>query len=206
MFYLINQHMVPIARDAVPHFKERNYMGILLSTLHMAVPASYMWLTVFYSTFHSWLNFLAELTQFGDRRFYSDWWNAGNLGEYWRKWNQPIHNYLLRHIYFPLRRSGCSSANCLLLTFTISAVFHEYIVVGIFSVLNFVAFFLMMVNIPCMMLQRQLKNVISPNTNNLLFWLFYVIIGQPFGIILCYYQMIEKSGNQAQVNLEVPFP
>ena len=104
MFYLINQHMVPIAKDSLPYFRNHDYLQICLQTLHMGVPASYLWLTVFYSTFHSWLNFLAELTQFGDRRFYSDWWNAGNLGEYWRKWNQPIHNYLLRHIYFPLRR------------------------------------------------------------------------------------------------------
>lgn len=151
-WYLICQHMIPIAQESIPYFRQRNYHRILMATLHMAVPASYFWLTVFYSTFHSWLNFLAELTQFADRRFYSDWWNAGNLGEYWRKWNQPIHNYLLRHIYFPCRRSGLSSYLCLLITFTISAAFHEYIVAGIFSILNFVAFFLMIANIPCMAL------------------------------------------------------
>ena len=187
MWYLINQHMLPIGDGAMVHFKNRNYFQILLSTLHMAVPASYLWLTVFYSTFHSWLNFLAEVTQFADRRFYSDWWNAGDLGEYWRKWNQPIHNYLLRHIYFPCRRNGLSSQVCLLITFTISAAFHEYIIAGIFSILNFGPFALMMINIPCMILQRQFKNVISGNTNNLLFWLAYVIFGQPFGFLLCYY-------------------
>jgi len=87
LWYLIQQHTIPIAQEAVQHFKERNYLRIMMSTLHMAVPASYLWLIIFYSTFHTWLNFLAELTQFADRRFYSDWWNAGNLGEYWRKWN-----------------------------------------------------------------------------------------------------------------------
>ena len=81
----------------------------------------------------------------------------------------------------------------MLTTFTISALFHEYIVAGIFGILNFVAFFLMMINIPAMILQRQLSNVISPNTNNLLFWFCYVIAGQPFGFVLCYYQMMEKS-------------
>lgn len=192
MWYLVYQHMVPIAHSAIVHFQTKNYWQILLATLQMSVPAAYCWLTVFYSTFHSYLNFWAEVTQFADRRFYSDWWNASNLGEYWRKWNQPIHNYLLRHIYFPLRRAGMGSAACLFTTFTVSAIFHEYIVVGIFSVINLVAFILMMINIPCMMLQRQLKNVISGNTNNLLFWLFYIILGQPFGIILCYYQMIDK--------------
>lgn len=52
----------------------------------------------------------------------------------------------------------------------------------------------MMVNIPCMMLQRQMKNVISPNMNNMLFWFAYLMMGQPFGIILVYYQMMEKTG------------
>ena len=153
----------------------------------MAVPGAYVWLAMFYSVFHLFLNIMAELTQFGDRRFYSDWWNAGNLGEYWRKWNQPIHNWLQRHIYFPLRRAGFSSSSGLLITFTVSAIFHEYIVIGVFSVVNFVAFTLMMVNVPLMIFQRQVKDIISGNTNNFLFWLFYIILGQPFGIILVYY-------------------
>ena len=143
----------------------------------MSVPGAYAWLAMFYATFHIYLNFWGELTQFADRRFYSDWWNAGNLGEYWRKWNQPIHNWLIRHIYYPCRRAGMSSSGCALFTFFISALFHEYIVIGVFSVVNFMAFILMMVNVPCMMIQRQLKNVVSGNTNNFLFWLFYIILG-----------------------------
>lgn len=114
----------------------------------MAVPAAYFWLIMFYCLFHSYLNMWAEITRFADRRFYSDWWNANNLSEYWRKWNQPIHNFLIRHVYYPLRRRRVSSEMCMLVTFTFSALAHEYIVVGIFSVVNFIAFILMMVNIP----------------------------------------------------------
>jgi diacylglycerol O-acyltransferase-1 len=143
----------------------------------MAVPAAYVWLTLFYCVFHSYLNLWAEITMFADRRFYSDWWNANNLSEYWRKWNQPIHNFLIRHVYYPCRRRNISSSACLLVTFTLSALFHEYIVVGILSVLNFVAFILMMVNVPAMIIQRQLKDVVSGNANNLLFWLCYIILG-----------------------------
>ena len=98
---------------------------------------------------------------------------------------------------------GFSSQTCLLVTFTISALFHEYIVVGIFSIVNFVAFLGMMINIPAMILQRQLKSVVSGNTNNLLFWFSYVIAGQPFGMLLCYYQLSEKNQDY-QVSLEVP--
>jgi diacylglycerol O-acyltransferase-1 len=152
-------------------------LGVFVETLNLAVPAAYMWLAVFYCLFHSYLNMWAELTRFGDRRFYSDWWNANNLGEYWRKWNQPIHNWLIRHVYYPLRRRKVSAGVCLLMTFTVSAVCHEFVVVGIFSVVNFIAFILMMLNVPCMLLQRYMKNRISGTTNNTLFWLFYVILG-----------------------------
>ena len=62
MWYLIISHMFPIAESAAVHFRNRDYLGIAMSTLHMAVPACYMWLVIFYNTFHTWLNFLAELT------------------------------------------------------------------------------------------------------------------------------------------------
>lgn len=153
----------------------------------MAVPGAYVWLAVFYCLFHSYLNLWAELTCFADRCFYQDWWNANNLGEYWRKWNAPVHNWLFRHVYYPLRRRRYSAQICMLASFTISAIFHEFVVIGIFSVVNFIAFILMMVNVPAMIAQRQFKHVISGATNNTLWWLFYVVLGQPFGIIFCYY-------------------
>ena len=153
----------------------------------MAVPAAYIWLIFFYCFFHSHLNLMAELTYFSDRTFYGDWWNAGDLGEYWRKWNNPIHHFLIRHVYYPLRRRKVSGSTSLFVTFLVSAIFHEYLVVGIFSVVNFIAFIIMMVNVPVMIAQRQFKDKVSGNTNNMLWWLFYVILGQPFGIIFCYY-------------------
>lgn len=121
-------------------------------TLKVAVPAGYIWLTIFYCMFHSYLNLFAELTRFGDRRFYSDWWNANDLGEYWRKWNMPIHNFLIRHVYYSSRRRNISAANCMLLTFFLSAVFHEYIMIGVIQKCNFMAFFLMMANVPVIIL------------------------------------------------------
>lgn len=187
--YLMSQHAMKIAETSLPYFMEWNTRKIIEKTLHMAVPAAYIWLGNFYLIFHTYLNFWAELTMFADRRFYSDWWNSSNLGEYWQKWNMPIHNFLLRHIYLPLRRLGISSSYCLLATFTFSAFFHEYVVVGIFSVVNGIAFTLMMVCVPIIAVQRAFKNRISGNTNNILFWLGYLVIGQPFGILYIHYQI-----------------
>ena len=139
--------------------REGNYFRVFYLTLTISVPAAYGWLIMFYSFFHSYLNLWGELTRFGDRRFYSDWWNAGNLSEYWRKWNFPIHNFLIRHIYYPLRRRQVNKAASLLITFLISAAAHEYIIIGVFRVVNFIAFTLMLVNVPLMIIQNKFKNV-----------------------------------------------
>lgn len=154
----------------------------------MSTPAIYVWLIMFYTLFHSYLNFWAELTYFADRRFYYDWWNAGDLSEYWRKWNFPIHSFLIRHIYYPLRRRKINKPVALFTTFFVSAIAHEYLIVGIFRMINFIAFTLMIVNVPIMIVQHKLRGMVGPNTNNLMFWLFYLILGQPLGIIICYYQ------------------
>jgi diacylglycerol O-acyltransferase-1 len=126
----------------------------------MSAPDAYLYLLIFYGFFHSYMNIWAELTYFGDRRFYDDWWNAGSMGDYWRKWNHPIHNFLMRHVYYPMRRRKYGREAGLLLTFVISAIFHEYIVVGIFRIFNFIAFTLMIVNVPVIIMQQKLKKVI----------------------------------------------
>ncbi len=151
--------MYPIARDSLEHFKNKDYLKILGDTLHMSVPAAYLWLLFFYAFFHSYMNFWGELTYFADRRFYHDWWNAGDLSEYWRKWNFPIHSFLMRHIYYPLRRRNTHKALSLFLTFFISAVAHEYLMIGIIRDVNFIAFTIMIVNVPIMVLQHELKEV-----------------------------------------------
>ena len=142
--------MIPIAEKSMPSFNDKDYLGILVNTLQMSVPAAYFWLLMFYMFFHSYLNLWAELTRFGDRRFYSDWWNAGNLNEYWRKWNFPIHSYLIRHVYYPLRRRRYSAIFSVTVTFLVSAIFHEYIVIGIFHIYNGIAFSLMAICVPIM--------------------------------------------------------
>lgn len=170
-----------------------------MAVLGVAVPCAYIWLAIFFGLFHAWTNFWGEVTRFADRRFYSDWWNAGNLAEYWRKWNYPIHNWLVRHVYFPLIRRGFSDSLSRLLTFTVSAVFHEYIITGIFRAVNMIGFGAMIANIPLIQAQAVLKGQISRNSNNLLFWFFYTIIGQPCGIMAVYYAnnrhlLFEKGG------------
>ena len=151
--------MMPIGEDSIEPIKKGQYFKVFINTLRMSVPAAYLWLMFFYSFFHSYMNFWGELTYFADRRFYDDWWNAGDLSEYWRKWNFPIHSFLIRHIYYPLRRRKVDKAISLFVTFFISAVAHEYIMIGVIREVNFIAFTVMIVNVPIMIIQNKLKGV-----------------------------------------------
>jgi len=53
------------------------------------------------------------------------------LDEYWRKWNLPMHYWLTRHIYFPIKRRKIGRGMAMGIVFAFSAFFHEYIVAGV---------------------------------------------------------------------------
>lgn len=78
--------------------------------LKLSIASTYAWILFFFIFFHNTLNILAEVLRFGDRIFYLDWWNASEVGAYWRLWNAPVHYWLVRHLYFPLLRCGASRA------------------------------------------------------------------------------------------------
>jgi hypothetical protein len=63
------------------------------------LPIMTLYFSMFFLIFDFCTNLYAELTGFGDRQFYQDFWNATNFDEYARKWNRPVHEYLHRHLY-----------------------------------------------------------------------------------------------------------
>ncbi|OWK04178.1 hypothetical protein Celaphus_00016098, partial [Cervus elaphus hippelaphus] len=71
---LIQQWMVPAIQNSMKPFKDMDYSRIVERLLKLAVPNHLIWLIFFYWLFHSCLNAVAELMQFGDREFYRDWW------------------------------------------------------------------------------------------------------------------------------------
>ncbi|CBZ53481.1 putative diacylglycerol acyltransferase [Neospora caninum Liverpool] len=134
MKIVVDQHIVPVAKNS---FTITEMQSIPLSTLlvhfldkitRLSIPNLYVWLLMFVGLFHHWCNILAEVTRFGDRQFYLDWWNASSFGEYWRKWNLPIHHFLNRHINKPLRRARSPRIVATSVVFLISALLHEYMV------------------------------------------------------------------------------
>ena len=79
---------------------------------------------------------LAEITRFGDRLFYRDWWNARTIESYWRNWNLPVHHWMLRHLYYPLTRAGVSKSISTFLVFAVSAALHEVIISTPFHIMS----------------------------------------------------------------------
>lgn len=93
---LLVQYAV-VAQFMLPVFAQHTQDWYLF--LKLALPSFCMWLAGFFAFFHCWLNIVAELLRFADRQFFLDWWNSTSLDSFWRKWNNPVHEWCLRHIY-----------------------------------------------------------------------------------------------------------
>eukprot|EP00981_Chlorochromonas_danica_P016175 scaffold15944_cov248-Ochromonas_danica.AAC.9 len=83
LWFSIEQYIKPTLEGVVAPMESGNVLLIIERLLMLSIPNTYVWLLVFYLYFHVWLNLLAELTRFGDRLFYKDWWNAKTIDRYW---------------------------------------------------------------------------------------------------------------------------
>ncbi|KAI8108683.1 hypothetical protein M9435_005100 [Picochlorum sp. BPE23] len=98
MLFFFEQYIEPTIDNSMKPLQEMDWLVVIERVLKLSIPTLYFWLAMFYSLFELWLNVLAEITRFGDREFYKEWWNATTLGEYWRLWNMPVHKWMLRHV------------------------------------------------------------------------------------------------------------
>jgi diacylglycerol O-acyltransferase-1 len=142
---------------------------------------------------------VAELLCFGDREFYKDWWNAKTVEEYWRMWNMPVHKWIIRHIYFPCIRKGFSRGVAILISFLVSAVFHEICIAVPCHIFKFWAFSGIMFQIPLVFLTRYLhatfKHVM---VGNMIFWFFFSIVGQPMCVLLYYHDVMNRQAQASR--------
>ncbi|KAK6941359.1 Membrane bound O-acyl transferase, MBOAT [Dillenia turbinata] len=229
--FIIEQYILPIAKNSQHPLKGDLLYG-LERVLKLSVPNLYVWLCMFYCFFHLWLNILAEITCFGDREFYKDWWNATTAEEYWRMWNMPVHKWMVRHLYFPCLRNGIPKGVAVLVSFFLSAIFHEVrnlntevLVATILAVqrcrredalpghkgegsftalciavpchiFKLWAFMGILLQIPLVVLTNFLQNQFkSAMVGNMIFWLFFSILGQPMCILLYYHDVMNRKAN-----------
>ncbi|OMJ80657.1 hypothetical protein SteCoe_19034 [Stentor coeruleus] len=119
----------------VPYFQESwkesyNLRFILFSWFRTMIPGTMLLILMFFGMLHSWFNMWAEILRFGDRQFYTDWWNVSNFADYYRKWNIVVHEWLFHYVYQDMlrfSRGKCSQLQCFFAVFIISALMHELI-------------------------------------------------------------------------------
>lgn len=171
----------------------------------LGVPSLLSWLCMFFGFFHFWLNAVAEATGFGDRQFYLDWWNTTTIGGFWQKWNTPVHVWCHRHVltdtmhYWSLPREAA-----LMLTFFLSAVLHEALLVVCFRQLSWGFFAGMLFQVPLVYLTNRFR---GRRRGNLIMWV-HLFLGQPLLELFYlrqYYETHESIMCEAQSGPQGPF-
>ena len=164
-----------------------------LSTISLVI-----WLAGFFAIFQSALNGLAEIMRFGDREFYTDWWNSPSVGTYWRTWNKPVYHFMRRHIFSPLVGRGWSAPTASMWVFVFSGVLHELLVgVPTHNILG-VAFIGMVVQIPLILVTLPLEKMQGLNgkiIGNCIFWISFCLVGQPLAALLYFFAWQAKYGS-----------
>lgn len=189
---IVEQYLTPLIKNAMKPMDSLDLVNISERMFKMAVPYLLMWLMGFYAFFHLWLNILGEITRFGDRLFYLDWWNSTTLEFFWRSWNLPVHRWLLAHVYFPLLERKVSRPWAVFWVFFVSSLFHEFLVSVPFLNLKFWAFWAMMLQMPlCSLTAKYTK---GRQIGNVVLWLS-LMFGQINAVLLYYYHYQKGEQN-----------
>ena len=122
------QYAAPLLHNSLRQMATLKIPSILERLMKLSTVSLVIWLAGFFAVFHSALNALAEIMQFGDREFFAEWWNSPSVGAYWRTWNKPVYHFMRRHIYAPLVGRGWSSHAASAWVFVFSGFLHELLV------------------------------------------------------------------------------
>ncbi|KAF6842877.1 MBOAT family protein [Colletotrichum musicola] len=192
------QYAAPVLINSLDKIASLDVPKILERLMKLSTISLVIWLAGFFALFQSFLNALAEVTRFGDRCFYEDWWNSESLGAYWRLWNKPVYQYFKRHVYSPLIGRGWSPRAAQLAVFFASAVLHEVLVgVPTHNIIG-VAFAGMFFQLPLIAITTPLEKMQSPTgrmIGNCIFWVSFTILGQPFAALMYFYAWQAKYGS-----------
>ncbi|KJE97084.1 MBOAT family protein [Capsaspora owczarzaki ATCC 30864] len=181
LYFVVSHYYMPVLEEhATDAYKNLTPLAQFVYNLHtvsrLIMPMLFCHGLFFYIIFECVLNFFAEVTRFADREFYEDWWNATSFEEYARKWNKPVHDFLLRYLYLgSIRSLRMSRRSATFATFLISSIIHEMVLAVSLRVFSPYLFILQMSQLLWIYLFRQWKGLVY---GNLFVW-FGLIIGPP---------------------------
>ncbi|KAJ5077184.1 sterol o-acyltransferase [Anaeramoeba ignava] len=185
----------------VPGFKETWEKNFGRLVLKLAVPTVFAWLTMFYGVFHCFLNLIAEIFMFADRKFYDDWWNALSFDQFWNKWNSLVYEWFLRHIYIDsMVDMKVPKAGATVLVFLVSALWHEYIISMSFLLIRPYMFASMLGQFSVIYVTR-IPSIRNSRFGNLIMW-FGLSAGQ--AVVYLGYSMSYFAKITAQNSNQIP--
>lgn len=192
LYIIVTDHVIPRLEDSA-------LMNPVLVVINLLLPFLGCYLMIWFIIFECICNGFAELTYLADRDFYGDWWNSTTFDEFARKWNKPVHEFLLRHVYLEsLETYKLSKRSATLFTFLISAALHECVFVIVFRTVKMYFFILQMLQVIIIMYGRGLKGT---RVGNYIFW-FGMILGLPLQAVI--YCREYHGGEPIFMNLMVP--
>jgi len=145
-----------------------------INSLQLCVPANLCWFLAFYCVFKANFAILAEVTHYPIKRFYEDWWNATTVEDFWRRWNVPVHDFAVHHVFHPCMRSLKLSARAAgAVVFVLSALLHELTFAVAFRCPN--CYFItmgMLLQVPLIHYSRHFR---GRRRGNILVWMNFVL-------------------------------
>lgn len=159
--------------------------NLIQTFAQLAIPMIVNFLLIFYIIFECVCTGFAELSYFADREFYQDWWNSTSWDEFSRKWNKPVHTFLLRHVYASSRsglRLGRWGAT--FFTFLLSALCHELVMAVVSKKIRPYLFLMQMIQLPMIMIGRLPAVKRNRTLGNIIFWAG-LMLGFPL-LEICY--------------------
>jgi len=168
------EFILPVLTESAIHLQTATTASetglIIAESISMLLfPFMITFLLVFLVIFEYVLGAFAEITCFGDRHFYSDWWNSTDWLEFSREWNIPVHHFFRRHVY-SASRPHLGRPGATLITFFISAIGHEIVMACITKKIRGYGFLAQMSQLPIIMLQRTKWIRGRRLLNNICFW------------------------------------
>jgi sterol O-acyltransferase len=165
MYMTVEHYILPVVSDI-------RTLGFITCMQKLILPFVVVYLMVFLVIFECICNGFAELTRFGDRNFYDDWWNSTSFDQFARKWNKPVHEFLLRHVYLEsIETHKFSKSKAAFVTFLFSSCLHELVMIMVSKKIKMYLFVLQMTQIPLIYIGRLKWTRRHPVFGNLFFWI-----------------------------------
>lgn len=142
---------------------------------------------------HCWCNAFAEILRFGDREFYQNWWTSQTMFDFYNTWNKIVRIWMAEYMNRPLIQATGSRGLAMIITFTVSALVHDYIVsvsIGYLTVHFTSSWILVLLLYPLLIKRRNGLPVRSEPrpTTNIVFW-----VSMFQGVFLTLYIVMEET-------------